>query len=365
MTDIETELEQLLKLEDEHEEFKATVAEGRLQRFLDEHNRPSLWDVARIMREGVEPPRMALDDWLVEGELHWMFADAEAGKTWLALHLSLEIMRQGGVVVYFDEELGQSVIAERLLALEADPALIEARFVYAPFPSWQVMRADEVRRRIAAQNGTPLVDDPDLHRDFLKACRPTLVVYDTATDILSEADLDENSGVDVTKWVKTYPEEARKVGAAQLVLDHVGKSDKQTAVGSRAKRAKAKVQYKLARKKRFSTSEVGEIELTVMKNTRGADIPHERKFEIGGDPFALKETMNSRVTAQMILRSRIGTDLITEISKQPGVNKTNLFKAVTGKKETKDTVLRSLIDRGEVREENGDNGARRLFLGLK
>jgi hypothetical protein len=232
-------------------------------------------NVARLMRDGVPPVEMVLDNWLVSGDLHWLYADAEAGKTWLALVLAHEVMKAGGTVAWFDEELGAVEITRRLLALGADPDLVERRFAYFEYPGWGMKK--------------PREQDPEGHAALLAELLPDvqLVVYDTATDALAEAELDENYGIDVTRWVKAYPERARQLGVAQLVLDHTtkesgGKPGKH-AVGSRAKRAKAKVQYAMRTAKPYDQGHVGRIEVTLTKNTRGALIAKQRAFECGGD----------------------------------------------------------------------------------
>lgn len=253
---------------DAQEADRSAVVGGALYEYLGEHERQAV-NVARIMREGVPPVEMALPGWLVAGELHWLFGDAESAKTWLALRLALDVMEAGGVVAWFDEELGEAVIAERLLTLGAEPEVVELRFAYFPFPSWQMTEADRTE-----------------HLELLRALRRAglwLAVYDTATDMLAEADLDENSGVDVTRWVKAYPEQARQLGAAQLVLDHTGHGEKHRAVGSRAKRSKAKVQLLMELKERFDRNRLGAVSVTLKKNTRGADIPALRRFQVGGD----------------------------------------------------------------------------------
>ena len=234
-------------------------------------------NIARLMREPALPPDMALEDWLVAGELHWLYADAEAGKTWLALVWARAVMEQGGRVVWFDEELGERVLTERMLALapqddagrERFAEVVGERFAYFPFPSWQMTEEDSVA-----------------HELLLREAEPRLVVYDTATDALAEAGMDENKGIDVTRWVKAYPERARQVGAAQAVLDHVTKaaaSGGLHAVGSRAKRAKAKVQYSMEMVSRFDRETVGAVRVRLTKNTRGAAIPSDRSFRVGGD----------------------------------------------------------------------------------
>src|SRR4051812_45549623 len=80
--------------------------------------------VGLAMQLGVEPPEMVIEDWLVKGEFHLMYAQAESWKTWVALWLALRVMESGGVVAYFDEELGLKTIAERLALLGGDPAMI-------------------------------------------------------------------------------------------------------------------------------------------------------------------------------------------------------------------------------------------------
>src|SRR5438067_1171343 len=95
-------------------------------------------DLGALMREGVEPAQMLLEDWLYVGELHWIYAEAEAWKTWVALILAYEVMKHGGRVVWFDEELGKVTLVRRLLALGAEPDVIEQRFAYYPFPNMQL-----------------------------------------------------------------------------------------------------------------------------------------------------------------------------------------------------------------------------------
>ena len=234
-------------------------------------------DLAELMRSGVKPAEMLLDDWLYVGELHWIYAEAEAWKTWVALILALEVMQAGKHVAWFDEELGKTFLVRRLLALGADPDVIEGHFAYFPFPDMQLNEAD-------ARS----------HRETLQAIKPALVVYDTATDMLSAAGADENSGRDVTTWVKAFPEEARKLGITQIVCDHTAKGG-DTAVGSRAKRAKAKVQYYFKSEERGDAATVGKLKVTLTKNTPGNVLPQERIFDIGGNGeggfvFALVET---------------------------------------------------------------------------
>jgi hypothetical protein len=142
-------------------------------------------DVANAMRGERALPDMLHPNWLVRGVLHWIYSDAEAGKTWLALKLALNVMRAGGVVLWSDEELGVKTIADRLLDLGATPEEIEDRLIYLAFSDWTMSEEDRVS-----------------WNTLLAVAKPDLVVFDTATDHLVSAGLDEDKGGPVTAWVR-------------------------------------------------------------------------------------------------------------------------------------------------------------------
>lgn len=193
--------------------------------------------------------------------------------------------------------------------------------------------------------------------------KPQLVVYDTATDMLSLVGADENSGRDVTAWVKAFPEVARRAGATQLVLDHVGKSNTTSAVGSRAKRAKAKVMYKLAKGKgsqRFTPSRTGTVTVLLDKNTRGADIPDKREFEVGGTPFQWTETGVQALSDTM----RVTAALMAKVGAEPGITKTKLLDSVNGaSKDAKAKVFNQLVAAGQLIPQDGSRNAIQVFPG--
>ncbi|MGH2926224.1 MAG: AAA family ATPase [Solirubrobacterales bacterium] len=258
---------------DTHEaEFFHKVHGGDLFNLLD--NFPGIGprrpvNVADTMRRGVRERKMLLDEWLVAGELHWIQAEPGLGKTWVALVLALRVMLAGGRVVWVDEEIGVDSISERLLALGADPDLVETNFLYFPYPGWGAAQAEDAER----------------WQTLIAADRPDLVVFDTCTDVLAEADIDENSGLEVTRWIKAYCEPPRRVGAAVLILDHIvkGGSNKSRgyAIGSRAKKAKCKIQYQIEPIKPFDQDVVGKVKVVREKLGVSARIPEERYFEIG------------------------------------------------------------------------------------
>jgi hypothetical protein len=235
-------------------------------------------DLGVLLAGDYEPPQMLVEGWLVKGVLHLLYSDAEAGKTWLALKLALDVIRTGERVLWIDEELGPRDLTERLRALGATPEEIKTQLVYLAFPDWTMHPTDVLswHALISAMANNPR--------------KLGLVVIDTVTDALANAGLDENSGVEVTSWIKTYPEAATMHGVTTLLLDHVGKSEggaPRHAVGSRAKRAKAKVQLALSLPKPardyYNATRLGRIRVTLTKNTLGAEIERVRELTIGGD----------------------------------------------------------------------------------
>lgn len=262
--------------------FMEKVFEGDLegafeggQRSVD--SRFALTDIDTWWEIGSGGVPMLLDEWLVEGELHWMYSEPEVGKTWVGLMLAREVIKRDGRVLWIDEELGSGVFVERMKTAGMSPEDASERFGHIEFPGF----------------GRVTPDDKYAWKEILRRAGPDLVVIDTATDALTEAGVDENRGDEVTAWVKDFAEPARQRGAAVLVLDHVPKSSearKDYAVGSRAKRAKAKVQYQLKADVPFrDRRKTGRIKVICTKDTRAASIPEERHYDIGGDPFVFSK----------------------------------------------------------------------------
>jgi hypothetical protein len=254
------------------EDFYTKLADGHLYDTLsnDELGPRHPANVADIMRRGPREKPMLIDGWLIADELHWFFAEPGAGKTWIGLWLAKQVIETGQNVLWMDEEVGEDTAAERLLALGADPDLVERHFIYFPYPEWDKDPAD-----LAAW------------RKLVKMARPALTVIDTATDALAAAGLDENAGVDVTFWVKTFCEPARRVGSAVLVFDHIVKSGSSNsrgyAVGSRAKKAKAKVQLEFRQTEDYDPDTIGRVEVERTKLGVRGSIPKERMLKMGGD----------------------------------------------------------------------------------
>ena len=210
-------------------------------------------NLATVMKAGVIKP-VLLGDFLYEGGLHSVAGPPDCGKSTLAMFWALRLMREGRTVLFLDEEGGQEIVAEKFLALGADPADLE-RMIYVPFPgrSWTE-------------------DDIASLLELAEDSSPSLLLVDSSAAFMARAGLDENSASDVTRfWSQVLTPIAREVKSAVLVLDHDTKSTEQSryARGSGAKLAAIDVQMKVIIVRPFTRDQGGLLRLMVSKDRRG------------------------------------------------------------------------------------------------
>jgi hypothetical protein len=202
--------------------------------------------------EVVLPPSFTCGDLLYLGAVHTLTGPPDCGKTTLACWWMLQVIRDGGTVLFLDEEGGREIVTEKFQALGARPG---ERIAYVPFPSRQWGFADLAEL------------------DYLISQRkPTMVAWDSSAAFLSRAGLDENSAADVTRfYASVLAPCARMYGAAVLVIDHDTKSSEPSryARGSGAKLAATDVAYKITQIRPFSKLQNGASKLAVTKDRRG------------------------------------------------------------------------------------------------
>jgi AAA domain len=237
----------------------------RVERAREKRELLGIVDLAEVMREGVTAPGMLVENMLVRGEHHLWYGTKEASKTWFALHAAAQLLARREVVVWVDKEMGKQGLAERFEVLGVSPEDVDESFVYMEFPTL---------------DGS--ADSREAWKLILAAFEPALVIVDAQTEVLADADLNENSGTDVAKWEKWYLLPARKRGATTLLLDHTGHAEGGRAVSSRQKGAAAKVELEFVKRAAFDRETVGHVEVTCNKNTRSAPIPKTQHFRIGG-----------------------------------------------------------------------------------
>ena len=140
------------------------------------------------------------------GRIHTVAAEAEGGKTWLALTACAEELAAGNACAYIDFEDDEGGIVTRLMSLGASHEAIRARFTY--------IRPDEA---IGA-----LTNRADLG-EMLADTRPALAVLDGVTEAMSLHGLELKDNTDIAKFGKMLPRWIASHGPAVVALDHVVK----------------------------------------------------------------------------------------------------------------------------------------------
>jgi hypothetical protein len=210
-------------------------------------------DLTEQAQRGIVVPRLMCRELLYPGRVHSISGAPEGGKTTFALWAAVEVMRARGKVMMIDEESGQEMTADKLVALGVNGEM--PQMYYYPFPGSSWSTGD-----IAA-----------LH-ELAAHIAPDLMIFDSAGMLLALAGLNENDNSEVNRFYrKLFLPLARDIGAAVLVIDHDTKDGNRSryAAGARAKLGAIDVQYKVETIARFSRTQPGSLRLEVTKDRPG------------------------------------------------------------------------------------------------
>lgn len=217
-----------------------------------------------LVENGLKDPEELIEGVLLKGKAHHLFADAGSGKTFVALNLAMEVLKQGKTAVYLDKENGPRTMAQRVISMGMNTKksgnLLHYHFDF-PTP------CDEGTRRS--------------YEDMLDHIEPDLVVFDSWIGFLSDADLDENVSRDIQKWANHYLHPARGREITTLILDHVP-HDARRSRGSGRKKEEVDVQWELHNSESFDRDKVGSIRLRRKKDREGW-LPEVVSFRLGGE----------------------------------------------------------------------------------
>jgi len=242
-------------------------------------------DLAKLARDGVPEPEFIADRYLYLGSLHALVGEAETGKTTLAAWWITGELQAGRSVVYLDEESGEELIVEKMLAVGATPEDLE-RLWYFPFPSrvW---------------------DDADLAalRYVLEVAKPRLLVADSTAAMMAAANRDEDKAKDVRPFYQqVLLEPARDFHLAAVVTDHVTKSGNggRYARGSGDKLNSVDVGYRTEIITPFDRQRSGLVKLVRTKDRRGwlgRDRAYDLRVLVGGGAIELEFTETQAAAA--------------------------------------------------------------------
>jgi hypothetical protein len=212
-----------------------------------------------------EPPKMLLDDFLIESSINDLAGPRKSGKGWIALCASKQIIEeQRGNVIYLDRENGKRRMDQRISSLRTDPLAWRRSFRYGFNPPMTDKR-----------------ESVELFEKSLDQLKPSLVVVDSWAGFLNCAGLDENISDDVTTWSELYLTPLRNREITTLILDHVPHKEKRPR-GSARKGETVDTLFYLTKKADFDRTVVGEINLELLASRDGL-LPKNTRYRVGGE----------------------------------------------------------------------------------
>jgi hypothetical protein len=189
-------------------------------------------DLRIVLAEGYEQPRPTIG--CVEGvdhglfysrRINMLFGDSGGGKTWLALFIVGELMRQGRDAIFIDYEDHPASQVSRLEQMGVPRDTILQHLIYfQPSERWNKTSEKNITEACAG-------------RDV------AIAILDSTGEALSVDGVQPNSDDEVAKWFRGCARFlANNLGAAVVLLDHVVKSKESSrnsdfAAGSHRKRA--------------------------------------------------------------------------------------------------------------------------------
>lgn len=301
--------------------------------------------IGSVMEHGPKPTNWLIEPLIVHGRIHMLYGEPESGKTIILLSFILQCVERGEHVLYIDEESGIDAVAGLLLAMGAKPAVIDEYVHYFPFPG---IDTDAYPALLA----------------YADMVQPAMVAFDSLTDMLTVANLDENSGNQVTTWMLDVATAlARRDYAPSVVLiDHVPKDAENVrySVASRAKKAKSDVLWFVRKLSDFDQERTAKVELERHKNRPGV-LPKKTTYTIGGEdgrlicrPFDISRDAIERehpMAAEFVRALQEGGPLgRSKIAKQLGVSDDTVYR-----------VAKDLIYAGTVKT-TGEGKSQRYSL---
>jgi hypothetical protein len=190
------------------------------------------------------------------GRVNGLAGESGAGKGWVALAVSHEVMQAGRHTYYIDFEDSPALAALRLVqVLGVDPDLVRGHFHYLHPSRHDPDAIAELVARVVATPGA-------------------FVVIDSTGESIAAAGLNQNHDEDVAAWFQSLAHPlAQEAGACVLLIDHMVKSEDGGLwpIGSQRKRAAITgAQYVAEVARPFSRARDGMVALKVAKDRHGA-----------------------------------------------------------------------------------------------
>lgn len=338
----------------------------------DEDDRTSWWPRALATALGntdPEPPPTHLTrtdghSAFYTGRVNGIIGPSESGKTWVALHAAHQSIEAGQNVTYIDFEDSERGIVGRLLALGADPDLLQTHLAY--------IGPDEPFHPL-------LPTGIDLH-EHLEQHAPTLVILDGVNAAMTLQGWDLNSNKDATAFAQQILKPLATEHTAVVYIDHTPKDTENASkggIGAQAKRAMTSgCTIRVDAVKPFGKGQNGKLRIHVDKDrqgdVRGVSAPGKNSHWFGD--FTLTHNNvpgpESIVTAALTAPEGFDPDqpqatppafrptglmakISTYLEHHPGAGVREIRDAGLGRKEYVGKALDVLVTEGWVRIEKG------------
>jgi hypothetical protein len=246
-----------------------------------------------------DTPKPEIAGLLTPGRAHLISGEPEAMKTWLALVITAEQLRQGEAVVWVDFEMGRDLLLSRVQALGVTDKELTSLYLLTPSEALQPSSAADVDRLIAE-------------------VKPSLAVVDAMTGALELHGWGSNDDVAIEALYRLVLDRFRVTGAALLILDHVTKNPEtrgKWSTGSQRKVGRADVHLGLESVVTFGRGKTGKARIRVHKDRMGA-LPRP----IAGELELRSDWQTGGITSQLRLTQPATHEDGSEITWRPTHN---------------------------------------------
>lgn len=306
-----------------------------------------------------EPPPTFILGCIYPNMRHLVYGAPESLKSWYALCVVCEYVKQGRCAMYVDYEMSARVIKRRLKALGLTAAEMERVFYIKPGAAMDAT----ARAFISA-----MFDQNDV----------AIVVIDAFTGALAQSLLDDNNNIDVEKWVQDIgnflwgPEKR-----ALVIIDHVNKNRETSqdySSGSKRKKEALDVSIEFETIKRLgrNVGQNGKAKITIRKDRPAWIEPYPRPHDFEMIPHE-DGIIAYRTVPPVLVGGRTGglrmTGYMEKISvalQNSGIalSKNDIAKIVGGKRQHVLDSIGVLLHDGYVSEVK-DDGEKHTKIVLK
>ena len=319
-------------------------------------------DLKTALASGDEAPRPSIGSvdgvdhgLFYPGRVNMVFGDSGGGKTWLALYVIGELMKQGRDAVLIDYEDHPTSQVARLEQMNVPRDTILQHLIYIqPSERWTEQ---------SEKNLSDACHDKDI----------AIAVIDSTGEALSVDGVQPNSDDEVARWFRGCARYlANQIGAAVVLLDHVVKSRENSrnsdfASGSHRKRAAVNgAAYFIDVIQAPSRDSDGSFKLITRKcrfgwrkhGTVACEVSMKNQVDFRVD-FGLKAVADVQRTASGLPKYTWYMEKVSQFleTNNSPMSKTKILAGVKRNERLSSTAISTLIEQGYASITNGPRGS--------